>query len=56
MTISRSWGYNRLHTDKDFKTSKELIDIIKKTINLGGNVLMNIGPKADGTIVSQEKD
>lgn len=54
MTISRGWGYNRLHKDKDFKTSKELINIMKKTFSLGGNVLMNIGPLPDGTITKQE--
>ena len=55
MTISRGWGYNRLHNPKDFKSVDQLIEIIEETVDLGGNVLMNIGPKADGTIVPQEK-
>jgi len=56
MSISRGWGYNRLHSPSDFKTVDELIDIMSETIAKGGNVLMNIGPKADGSIVPEERE
>lgn len=42
-----SWCY----TDSlDYKSSREIICTLIDTVSKGGNLLLNIGPKADGTI------
>lgn len=48
MTLNESWGYHA--TDHFYKSSKEVITLLLKCISGGGNLLLNIGPKADGTI------
>jgi len=47
-TINKSWGYNS--KDTAFKSSKELIQFLVKSAGSNANLLLNIGPKADGTI------
>ncbi len=43
-----SWGYNKYETD--FKTERDLIRMLVEVVSKGGNLLLNIGPKPDGTI------
>ena len=45
-----SWGYREGET---YYSSKYLMQSIDRTLAMGGNYLLNVGPKADGTI-SQE--
>lgn len=47
MTLNDNWGYHA--TDHNYKTSKEVLELLLRCINGGGNLLLNIGPKADGT-------
>ena len=51
MTMNGCWGYNK--NDMNFKSSKDLIRILIDTASKGGNFLLNIGPKADGTFPQQ---
>jgi len=53
LTMNQTWGYNP--TDHVWKTESELIDIMKKVNTRGGNLLINVGPKPDGTIPEEEK-
>lgn len=46
-THNDSWGFT--HFDKNYRSSKEIIEILSETNSKGGNFLLNIGPKADGT-------
>lgn len=46
-----SWGYNQYETD--FKTPRDLIRMLVEVVSKGGNLLLNIGPKPDGTIQSE---
>lgn len=46
-TFGTSFGY--LENDK-YKTANEIIDELVEVISRNGNFLVNIGPKADGTI------
>ena len=52
MTINDSWGYQQ--NDKEFKSTSQIIKIFAETLSKGGNLLLDIGPKADGTIPSEE--
>lgn len=46
-----SWGYNKYETE--FKTSRDLIRMLVEVVSKGGNLLLNVGPKPDGTIQSE---
>jgi alpha-L-fucosidase len=47
-TINNSWGYNK--DDKRHKSTKELVQLLVKAAGYDANLLLNIGPKPDGTI------
>jgi len=47
-TMNRTWGYNI--TDKDYKSVDQLITYLARTAGKGANLLLNIGPRPDGTI------
>ena len=47
MTMNNSWGYKEF--DKGWKSSETLIRNLVKIASRGGNYLLNIGPKSDGT-------
>ncbi len=51
MTMNQSWGYKA--ADKDFKSVQEIIQCLVRCARFGGNLLLNVGPKADGTIQSE---
>jgi alpha-L-fucosidase len=48
--IGGSFGYNRNENLEDYSTSKEVIHILIDKVARGGNLLLNIGPTADGRI------
>lgn len=48
MTLNRSWGYNK--DDSEWKSPAQVIDMLLACRAGGGNLLLNVGPKADGTI------
>jgi alpha-L-fucosidase len=52
MTMNDSWGFQ--HNDKNYKTPNQVINILVDCINKGGNLLLDIGPKADGTIPEEQ--
>ncbi|WP_167618355.1 alpha-L-fucosidase [Maribellus sediminis] len=52
MTTNDSWGYQ--HNDHNYKTPNQIIRILVETINKGGNLLLDIGPKPDGTIPEEQ--
>jgi len=52
MTINDNWGYQP--QDTAFKTPYEIITIFADAISNGGNLLLDIGPKEDGTIPAEE--
>lgn len=47
-TMNRSWGY--CSWDDNYKSSEELIRYLVRTAGKGANLLLNIGPKPDGTL------
>jgi alpha-L-fucosidase len=52
MTMNDSWGYQR--NDSNYKTPNQIIRIFVDCISQGGNLLLDIGPKADGTIPEEQ--
>ena len=48
MTMNGSWGYNR--ADEEWKSTKELLEIMIKAAGSGGNIILNVGPKGNGSI------
>ncbi len=47
-TINTSWGYQ--HKDNHYKTLNQIIRMFCDCISMGGNMLLDIGPKEDGTV------
>jgi len=52
MTINDSWGYRQ--TDNNQKSLNHIIRIFSECIGMGGNLLLDVGPKADGTITPEQ--
>src|SRR5256886_582050 len=48
LTMNGSWGFNI--TDKDFKSVRTLVGYLVRAAGNGANLLLNIGPRPDGTI------
>ena len=52
MTLNDTWGYQE--SDSNYKSLRQVIRIFAETIAMGGNMLLNVGPQADGRIPEQE--
>jgi alpha-L-fucosidase len=48
LTMNGSWGYDI--TDKRYKSVRELIGYLVRAAGHGANLLLNVGPRPDGTI------
>lgn len=53
-TINRSWGY--VPTDHKYKSLNQIIRMFCDCISMGGNMLLDIGPREDGTIDQRQED
>lgn len=52
MTTNNNWGYQQ--RDTAWKTPYEVISIFVDAVANGGNLLLDIGPKADGSIPKEQ--
>lgn len=52
LTMNDSWGYQG--NDKNYKTSNQIIRIFSDCIGMGGNLLLNISPKEDGSFPEEQ--
>lgn len=52
MTMNDSWGYQG--NDRNYKSPNQVIRIFTDCISMGGNLLLDIGPKEDGTIPAEQ--
>ena len=48
--MGRSYGYNRAENINHYRTSKDLVHELIDVVSRGGNLLLNVGPTADGRI------
>jgi len=55
--MGRSYGYNRAENINHYRSSKELVHELIDVVSRGGNLLLNVGPTADGRIpvIMQER-
>lgn len=51
-TMNDSWGYQ--HFDHNYKSPNMIIRTLVDCISMGGNLLLDIAPKADGTIPDEQ--
>lgn len=51
MTMNDHWGWNK--ADKNWKTTEDLIRKLIDIASKGGNYLLNVGPKPDGTFPAE---
>ncbi|MCZ4245563.1 alpha-L-fucosidase [Pedobacter punctiformis] len=51
-TMNDSWGFQPY--DQKYKSSNMIIRTLVDCISMGGNLLLDIGPKADGTIATEQ--
>lgn len=52
LTVNDSWGYR--HKDHNHKSIRQIVRYFAETIGAGGNLLLDVGPKEDGTITDEQ--
>ena len=50
MTFNGSWGYMPYAPDEDWRSAREVVDMLRTASAGQGNLLLNIGPKPDGSV------
>lgn len=53
-TMNHAWGYSV--SDRDYKSAETLIQTLAKAVSLNTNLLLNIGPQADGRLPQDALD
>lgn len=53
-TMNDSWGYQPY--DNHYKTPNMIVRTLADVISMGGNLLLDIGPKSDGTIPEKQAE
>ena len=51
MTLNDNWGYHA--GDTNWKTARQVIQMLTDTASKAGNLLLNVGPRSDGTIPAE---
>jgi len=52
MTTNNNWGFQ--HKDTNWKTPSEIITLFADVVSNGGNLLLGIGPREDGTLPKEQ--
>jgi alpha-L-fucosidase len=48
--VGASFGYNAQEADADLMTADAIIHLLVDSVSKGGNLLLNVGPRGDGTL------
>lgn len=51
-TMNQSWGWNP--SDPDIKSARSLITTLCETVGRGGNLLLNVSPRGDGSLPPEQ--
>ena len=54
--IGNSFGYSRFETPKDYMSRERCVETLVSCVSRGGNLLLNVGPTADGRIPAIMQD
>jgi alpha-L-fucosidase len=54
MTMNDSWGYNP--SDANYKSARALAHTLAEVAGKVGNLLLNVSPRADGTLPPEQRD
>jgi len=54
ITMGHGWGYQS--TLEKYKSAGDCIDLLIETRAKGGNLLLNVGPKPDGTLPAEQEE
>lgn len=52
--IGNSFGYNQFEDAKDYQKADDLIRLLADIVSKNGNLLLNVGPRADGSLHPQQ--
>jgi len=50
--VNDSWGYQR--KDHNFKSVRQVVRMLAECSGMGGNLLLDVGPRIDGTIPEED--
>lgn len=54
LTMNDNWGFH--HHDLNYKSTHRIARVLADTISAGGRLLLDVGPRADGTIPTEAVD
>ncbi|MEZ5354028.1 MAG: alpha-L-fucosidase [Bryobacteraceae bacterium] len=54
--MGHSYGYNRMERARDYRSTREMILMLVDLVSRGGNLLLDIGPAADGRIPELQEE
>lgn len=52
VTINDSWGYQK--KDTNFKSVRQCVRLLAECAGMGGNLLLDVGPKSDGSLQAEQ--